>query len=261
MRNLLLLFILFQGSLFAQIPNPGFESWIVGNWLPNPQGWTTPNDQFNTVVSQDTDSYEGDFAMRVEAMPDGIGGFGWAECTIPIDYIPSSLDFYAKSDVEFGGVNVVITFFNNDFLFTSFNWSSGESIEDWTLISIPMEQNEPVLTHAVIRVEALYGDLVPGSAWISVDAMGFDGPLSSSPLLQESDFRFFPNPARDQLIIEDVLPGSTIRIINLTGQTIYTETGQQSLLSIDVSNFPTGLYLLSITEPNQITRSQKLVVR
>jgi hypothetical protein len=261
MRNLLLLSIFLTNSILAQIPNPGFENWVAGNWQLEPEGWTTLNDQLQTAVTQDLDSYDGEFAMRVEAIPDGIGGYGRAECTVPIDYIPSSLDFYAKSEIEFGAVDVTITFFNEDFLFNSFNWTGSTSIEEWTLISIPMDQNEPVLTHAVITVQALFGDLVPGTAVISVDAMGFDGPLSERTPEKLSDFRFYPNPAQDHVIIEEVEFDSQIRIIDLSGKEIYSGIVRETPFSIDVKDFVTGLYLLNITEPDQKMISQKLIIK
>ncbi|MGB6037225.1 MAG: T9SS type A sorting domain-containing protein [Cryomorphaceae bacterium] len=259
MRFLLLLSVFLTGSLFAQIPNPGFESWIVGNWLLDPEGWTNGNNQF-AMVTQDEDAFEGDFAMRVDAVNNGLGAFGWAECTVPIDYIPSSLNFYAKAGTEFGGVIVTISFYNNESLFNSFEWNSGTSIEEWTLVSIPLEQNEPVLTHAVIRVEAQVGDLVPGTAWISVDAMGFEGALSDGDMVVDKNLELYPNPAADYIILDGIPPNSTVRIMNIAGQMVFESNSSTTLLRLDVQDFAKGLYILNVQAANRVSTSQKLVI-
>ncbi len=260
MRSLLLLSVFLSSSLFAQIPNPGFESWVVGNWQLDPEGWTTANGQLLPAVIQDNDAYEGDYAMRVNAIDDGLGAFGWAECTVPITYIPSSLDFYVKAGTEFGGVSVSISFYNNEFLFNSFDWNSGSPIEEWTLISIPLEQEEPVLTHAVIRVEAQVGDLVPGTAWISVDAMGFEGPLSDDDVMGDEKLELYPNPASDYIILDGISANSTVRIMNVSGQTVFESNPATSQMRLDVQNFAQGLYIINIQNPDKINISRKLVI-
>jgi len=261
MRILLLISVFLSSSLIAQIPNPGFETWIIGNWLPVPEGWATPTDQLESVVTQDTDAYDGDFAMRVDAVNNGLGAYGWAECTVPIDYIPASLDFYAKAGTEFGGVSVTISFYNNEFLFNSFEWNSSTSIDEWTLVSIPLVQNEPVLTHAIIRIEAFVGDLVPGVAWISVDAMGFDGPLSNNDQIVDDQIRLFPNPANDYITLSGLRGGSNVRIINLAGKTVFESNATKPQMIADVKNLPKGLYILYIQYSDEFSASRKLVIR
>jgi len=260
MRFLLILSVFLTGSLFAQIPNSDFESWVPAPWYQNPEGWTTPNDEVNFVVSQDNDAFEGDYAMRVDAIPVPLGALGWAECTVPIDYIPSSLDFYVKAGTEFGGVSVTISFYNNEFLFNSFDWNSGTPIEEWTFISIPLDQYEPVLTHAVIRVEAQVGDLVPGTAWISVDAMGFESTLSDEEVTVEGDIQIYPNPCSDYIILDGISANSTVRILNVAGQTVFESNPTISQMRLDIQNFPKGLYILNVQTANQVSNSQKLVI-
>lgn len=261
MRFLLLLLVFLSGKLFAQIPNPGFESWVAGNWQLEPEGWTTSNGQVLPAVTQDNDSYEGIFAMRVDAVNDGLGAYGWAECTIPIDYIPSSLDFYVKAGTEFGSVNVSISFWNNEFLFNSFEWNSGSSIDEWTYISIPMEQNEPVLTHAVIQVDAIVGDLVAGTAWISVDAMGFDGTLSDEQVVVNKDIQIYPNPAADRVNIQNFKEViDYVSIYDNSGKLVEQKRANKSYNQIDVSQLPVGTYLMVATLENGKSISKKLLI-
>ncbi|MFT6355351.1 MAG: hypothetical protein ACJAXD_002346 [Cryomorphaceae bacterium] len=260
MRYLLLLSIFLSSSLFAQIPNPGFESWVAGNWQLDPEGWETTNGQLIPAVYQDSDSYEGDFAMRVDAVNNGLGAYSLAECTFPNTFIPASLDFYVKCQTEFGGVSVTISFFNGENMFYSEAWNSGSTISEWTLVSLPLSQIEPVMTHAVIRVEAQVGDLVPGTAWISIDAMGFEGTLSNDDMVVDQDLELYPNPASDHFVLDGIAPNSTVRIINVAGQTVYESNSPTSQLRLDVQNFASGLYILNVQSADKVSTSRKLVI-
>jgi len=244
----------------AQIPNPGFELWLINDPITIPVGWSTTDNGVESAVSQDFEPYEGNLAMRVDAIPIGVGSYGVAECPVPIDYIPASLDFYAKVGTEFGAVSVIIIFFNGENeVYTEF-WNNTEPIENWTLVTIPLEQIEPVLTHAVIRVEAIVGDLAPGTAWISVDAFGFEGPLSNDPLHSDAQWNIYPNPAHNEITLEGVAANSAIRIRNLTGQTVYETASTRSLMKIDLRNLSSGMYLISMQSPDGTIKSRKLLV-
>lgn len=74
------------------------------------------------------------------------------------------------------------------------------------------------------------------------------------------EFQIYPNPASNQVnlaISEDLKP-ETIRIISLAGQVLINKAFDNS--SIDISNIPTGIYLLQVMLPNRITTSKKLVI-
>ena len=62
----LFLFTIFIYSLgFAQeIPNPSFENWNQGN----------PVDWWGTAILQVSDAYDGDYAVSMQVLDDGMGG-------------------------------------------------------------------------------------------------------------------------------------------------------------------------------------------
>jgi len=261
MRHLLLLTFLLSGAMLsAQIPNSNFENWSAGPWSLEPDGWVTQNNQLQTFVVQDQNAYQGEYAMRVIALPIGVGDFGSASTSLPIDYIPASLNFYVKSQVEFGLVSVSISFYNEEFLFNAFNWNSSVSMSEWTFVSIPMEQNEPVLTHAVISVEALVGDLVPGVAEISVDAMGFGGVMSTNDQ-NAPDFNVYPNPAGDQLSISGLSGQNELRLFDALGQEVMIERVVGSTAQLDLNDLSAGLYLVEARTPSGEATTKRVVVR
>ena len=258
-KYLLILVFLMPLFAFAQsIPNGNFESWIVFIWYENPEFWTTDNTEIQYTVTKDSDSWEGDFAMRVTAQPSVIGEYGEASTLFEISSVPAALNFYAKSENEFGSVGVEITFLNQENEIYTEYWYSSENMEEYTQISIPLEQIEPIITHARIRVTAQVGDLVPGSAWISVDDMAFGEPLN---VKQEAKtyFKIFPNPTNEMLTVQspDGILGNLI-ITDMQGKTVYTDFINDIQTSINIKDLAPGSYILN-TEKNTVQPSKFMV--
>ena len=61
----------------------------------------------------------------------------------------------------------------------------------------------------------------------------------------------YPNPATDNLIIEIPLQ-STIKISNIQGQLLKTFTTTSTKTNIDVSEFPSGVYIVELKSENGI---------
>jgi hypothetical protein len=255
--TLILLFL--SSALFAQVPNSGFENWTEVEEILEPDDWTTGNAADFIEVIQNEDAYEGEYSMLVRAIPTGLGSFGDATTEIAIDYIPPSLDFYVKTFVEFGLVQVSVDFYNDDFLFETFSWDTSETVSEWTFISLELIQFEPVLTHAVIRVESIVGDLVPGSAEIAVDQMDFGMPTSIESLPLEERIQVFPNPASDQVRITGSDRIERIRLTDLTGKTVLDER----ILPGGTLQLPAlteGVYLLNLHEEGGSQVVKKLFI-
>ena len=254
MKKLILLF-LFTAPLVAaaqDVPNGNFESWFFVGSSENPEFWIADNTEIYPTVTKDFESYEGNIAMRVTAQPTGIGEYGQATTLFEIDAVPAALQFYAKTEVEFGAVMVEITFLNNDFEIYTESWFSSENMPDYTLISMPLDQIEPVITHARITVSAQVGDLVAGDAWISVDAMEFGEPTGLNDL-DKPQFVIFPNPASDRITVES--PEGAIGLLSISdmqGRIVHEEflTGNRG--TIGLTTFPKGLYFIKNNSKNPI---------
>jgi len=262
MKFLTTLCLLFGvSSLFSQIPNADFENWSFNGWNYTPDNWETENTELQEPVTQDLDPYQGDYAMRVTAIPYVLGKFGEARVDFPNEIIPPSLDFWVKSSTENGYVEVRIEFFNNDNLVYFEQWINTDQIDDWTFVSIPLDQIEPILTDATITVTALVGDLVDGDAEISVDAMSLSQPQSVSDY-SDYEFSIYPNPAQETFTFQDE-EGSVefFEIYSLDGKLIRTipiqTTGNNT---VDVSEFANGNYYLVLREGENTLGTKKLVV-
>lgn len=258
----LAIFILATQLGIAQIPNAGFENWEnINTWNDTPVDWQTGNNQLQEPVTKDLDAYEGEYAMRVTSVAAIIGEYGAATTTVDIDYIPASLDFYAKTASENGAVIVRIAFFNGDFEFSSHEWFTSETLEDWTFVSIPLTQNEPVLTHATIQVIATVGDFAAGDAEISVDAMSF-GTTSGINDFESFDMALYPNPAQEFIQIEN---GSeritTLSFFDVTGRLVKQVNNSGDLSRIEIADLPNGIYTIKAKTIENKVSVRKLVVK
>ena len=243
MKKLILLSLFLPLFATAQtIPNGNFENWSMVGMNENPDFWVTDNTEIYTTVSKDLDAYEGEIAMRVTAQPTGLNEQGEATTLFEISAIPPALNFYAKSEVESGSVNVEITFLNEETEIYSKQWFSTASMEEYTLVSIPLNQMEPQITHARIKVMAEVGDLIAGTAWISVDAMEFGIPL----MVKESaltSFKIYPNPASEYLTIQSAAgPVGNVMIFDTQGKMVFEKRISGNSGSIDIRSFSPGVY-------------------
>lgn len=255
MRNLIP-FLMLLSPVFAvgqSVPNGGFEDWILTVWSEDPEYWVTDNSQLQTTVSKDLEAYEGAFAMRVTARPIGVGDYGEASTLFEIDAVPAALNFYAKSDVEFGGVSVGISFFNNELeLYTEY-WFAAEDIPEYTFISMPLDQIGPVITHARITVSAQVGDLIAGTASISVDGMAFGEPMGLH-YADRAQLKLFPNPTQGVLNSES--GGGRIgslSIYDMQGRRVQQANINQKRTVMDVHHLPKGQYIVVGEGDNSFT--------
>lgn len=237
------------------VPNGNFENWESAGSYLNPESWITDNAQGHITVSQDTDAYEGDYAMRVTAIPIGSGEHGEAYTFLDINYFPSALNFYAKSSQAMGGPSVEIKFFNanEDEIYTEF-WYPADSMEVYTYISIPLTPpitpEDPPPAYARILVSAQVGDFTPGHAWISVDAMTLGVPQSIRESGKEV-FDIFPNPASEKITVrssQNVI--GNLKIFDAQGKMVFEKHIRDNSADIDVRTFSPGVYFVGSDNMN-----------
>ena len=66
--------------------------------------------------------------------------------------------------------------------------------------------------------------------------------------MQNNSCQIFPNPAQNELTISSTSNITHIAITNLLGQTIYKKEYNEPQVKIDVSNLPSGIYLIRIND-------------
>jgi hypothetical protein len=72
--------------------------------------------------------------------------------------------------------------------------------------------------------------------------------VANENIIKNSDLKIFPNPAIDYLIVEsnDISIGKDINVYALNGSLIYRQKITETKSVIDVSGYPTGIYIVNI---------------
>lgn len=98
--------------------------------------------------------------------------------------------------------------------------------------------------------------------WASTESLGLDvnfmirlnvnqnAQLSENTLTELS---IFPNPTKNTLTINGLLPNEEIQFVDNLGKVVYSTTSNSAMQTIDLSEFDSGIYLLK-TEHHLITK-------
>jgi len=92
----------------------------------------------------------------------------------------------------------------------------------------------------------------------------FGGYVVSVDELENSknDFRIYPNPTSSVINVTALEPslsfGNKIDVLAITGELIFSENLNKKITSIDLSQYPTGVYILNISSNNS-TQSYKVI--
>jgi photosystem II stability/assembly factor-like uncharacterized protein len=87
---------------------------------------------------------------------------------------------------------------------------------------------------------------------------------TNNPLSVENvsvpDFKIYPNPATDHLIVEtnDYASERTIQILNLNGQELVKQKVHTKKIQIDISDLPVGIYFVKLTD-DKATKVRKII--
>ena len=92
-----------------------------------------------------------------------------------------------------------------------------------------------------------------------------DTGIDGLPLPIPIQFKMYPNPAHSQLQISimnwEVLAGYGVSVYNLEGQQVESIVVNSAELSVDVSNFAKGTYIVNVHKDGAILLSKKLVIK
>ena len=77
--------------------------------------------------------------------------------------------------------------------------------------------------------------------------LGFSVLDVNESQIDDSDFKVFPSPAFNELYIDSAKDSYSFTISNIRGQLIYENKSSREREKVDVSNFPSGLYFLTIS--------------
>jgi hypothetical protein len=265
---------LLSGGLFAQIPNPGFETWTSGN----PDGWLTSNAPgIYTPVTQTTDAHSGASAARGEivdffgsAVPpllyvaNGGGGF-------PVTQDYTNLNGWFKAGVQNNDVvQIIIAAYdaaNNPVGGGSELFSNASSYQPF---SIPIFTNgTPTASYQIFFSISDTSGATDGTigSYFIVDDLELTSSTDVRDQSAPEQLKVFPNPAREYLFY---VPSATLRgqvnaqLIDLQGKSVFAEnfeaSGTPQARRLDLTGIAPGFYLLRLLN-GASTEVVKVVVK
>ena len=131
--------------------------------------------------------------------------------------------------------------------FDGTNWDSvgtegfSEGVVSYVSLALNPNNNYPYVAYMDI-----------GNSW-KATVMYYNAPAGIN-ILQSSKISVCPNPATDKITIEIAagLASSQLSIINLNGEEVLTRQITQPKTQIDISNLPSGVYIVRLTNDKTV---------
>jgi hypothetical protein len=101
-----------------------------------------------------------------------------------------------------------------------------------------------------------------GSGPLQTLAISMPCRSADEEIAGQANLTYYPNPARHVLNMETTnlaLPAD-LKIVNMMGQTVYSEQLIQESITADITKLPAGLYLITVTSNNGEQLIKKMVV-
>ena len=253
----LLLLICFIGlnlKTLAQVPNGGFESWVLdADSNLNPEFWETSNVFPIVSVNQYTPAYAGNYSLRAFAF-DG-GGFtipGVAYINFPMNTRPTHLRVCLKTTVMPGDQTMVMfAAWNGDSAIAaadSCTFKFDTTVTTFTCFNLPLNYiSQLTPDSATILISGGNFSTAQVGTEIIVDELSFLGVGIDETLEASDGIQIFPNPASDMITISSTLQKSTpvtLFICDVNGREVMTTELQKGIVSqqLRVADLANGIY-------------------
>ncbi len=123
---------------------------------------------------------------------------------------------------------------------TGFTWDTDDSDFDWVTTTSSVNLTGSATTYLAFKYVSQDGGDGNGGNW-TVDNVVVDAGTASINTLNETTVSVYPNPAIDYITIKNAEQFNSMKIINITGQEVYSSNNTSS---VDVSNFQSGVYFI-----------------
>ena len=77
---------------------------------------------------------------------------------------------------------------------------------------------------------------------------------------QEAQWYIYPNPAVSDLHVQNLNPGSVLKIVNAIGMEMHSEVVSNGNATINLANYSNGIYFVFVADNDHISATKKLIV-
>lgn len=253
--------MLFLISLKAQIPNNGFENWLVDGNNNNPVNWTTTNSDPYVSVTPYTPAYAGSFSMKVTTFDAGIVTVtGLAAIEFPYTQRPLEINACIKTTVMPGDkVYFILSLWEGDSIIaspTNCSFSIDTTISNFTCLSFPITYLSNLNPDSASIIIIAGSDSAQLGTEIIVDELSFNLTTAIDQTIATTNNNTvnYPNPAGNFTYIPvNLFNESDVEVLiwDIKGNLVqsypfqYLKVGKHELL-VNTSQLTNGIYPYSV---------------
>jgi hypothetical protein len=282
-----------SASVFAQIPNNGFENWTSMGSYSDPDNW----DQLNSMTSsmsvytctKGTPGNPGTSYLKlVTKNVSGMGIMPGVAVSGVIDMVtfkpksgfayssrPQKLTGnwqYMASGSDAGFVAIYLTKWNTgmmmrDTIAMAVQNLSGMAMS-WAAFNINLTYMSGANPDSAMIVLSASGATPVANSYLYVDNLAFSGSVTgiAENTINAANLSIFPNPSNEKVVLDYTLKSTenvVIKITDVTGKVV-KELKPNAVIGnnkqeLNTSNFSQGIYTITIQGNNSLS-SQKLIV-
>lgn len=287
LKSIVLLFS--TTTIFAQIPNAGFENWTAVSTYSVPDGWGTLNNTYTVqTATKATPGSPGASYMKLTSKTYGgsvINGMAVSGVLDSITMQPKSGFPFNQQPANFTGKwqHMIYGSSQGSIKVTLTRWDSGLNSRvtvasgsvtlsgmamSWANFSIPLTYIETNLPDSCIIVMKASGSNPTNNDYLWVDNLAFTGSVTGISEKQTSinALSVYPNPVTSNINIRfnaKESQNTNIELYNITGAKVYSEKlGEQTGTvshTIDAASFAKGVYILKVISGKAV-ENKKIII-
>lgn len=278
-------------TLFAQIPNNGFENWTSMGSYSNPDGWATMNDMtaMSSVytATKGTPGNVGASYLKLTSKTVGgsvVNGIAVSGTLNTMTMQPTAGFPYTGQPVSLtgkwqymassaGSVSITLSKWNTttnqrDIVATGSQTLSGMAMS-WASFTINLNYMMSMAPDSCMIVLKASGNTPTNNDYLWVDNLAFSGSVAglnenNSPV---QGLSIYPNPIQDKINVSFNIQNEktvALKVTDIDGKLIHTQNFEQISgsinQSIDATKFPKGIYFVTISNES-ISETRKIVIQ
>lgn len=278
-------------TLFAQIPNSGFENWSAVSTYSVPDGWGTLNNTYSVqTVTRANPGSPGSYYMKITSKTLGANVIGG----IAVSGVLDSMTMQPKSGFAFNQRPASLTGKNQFMIYgsspgslsvTLTRWDSGTNSRvivasgnithsssamamSWANFSIPLTYADGNNPDSCIIVLKASGSAPTNNDYLWVDNLAFTGTVTGLKSQESviSNVNVFPNPSADLINVTLNITSEqkvSLELVDVTGKVIVSKDlgllQGESKQSLNINGISKGTYFMKVVS-DKGTEAKKIII-
>ncbi|MBI9066475.1 MAG: lamin tail domain-containing protein [Salinivirgaceae bacterium] len=138
------------------------------------------------------------------------------------------------------------------------NWKIADSTNDTLIVRNGIFVYEPELGQVFTSIIGFSGQFSDDYQLFPRSASDVITSISKAAKLE--NIVLYPNPVKSSLIINNIIDVSKISVTNIIGKLVFSENVKEDTFILDVSQFKSGIYVVTFISVNGETHSKRIIV-